>query len=112
PRRSKIANRRAKKELATGGLLILMDDAAIDAKLAAMELTDDLWGGGSSRGPAAAPAGRLRVRHQTGLAQRLDNPSQLGDIKPPDVTRNYLRSCCVPGGWQGFGRVLCVRGTA
>src|SRR5207237_4827401 len=37
------ANRRAKKDRAMGGVFLLMDDAAIDAELAAMELTE-LWG--------------------------------------------------------------------
>ena len=40
---AKVANRRAKKDLATGGVFVLMDEAAIDAELAGMELTD-LWG--------------------------------------------------------------------
>ena len=40
---AKVANRRAKKDPATGGVFVLMDEAAIDAELAAMELTD-LWG--------------------------------------------------------------------
>jgi DNA polymerase V len=40
---AKVANRRAKKDPAAGGVFLLMDDAAIDAELAAMELTD-LWG--------------------------------------------------------------------
>jgi DNA polymerase V len=40
---AKVANRRAKKDPAKGGVFLLMDDAAIDAELAAMELTD-LWG--------------------------------------------------------------------
>jgi DNA polymerase V len=40
---AKVANRRAKKDLATGGIFVLMDEAAIDAELAEMVLTD-LWG--------------------------------------------------------------------
>jgi DNA polymerase V len=40
---AKVANRRAKKDLATGGVFVLMDEAAIDAELAGMGLTD-LWG--------------------------------------------------------------------
>ena len=40
---AKVANRRAKKDPATGGVFVLMDEAAIDAELAGMELTD-LWG--------------------------------------------------------------------
>jgi DNA polymerase V len=40
---AKVANWRAKKDPATGGVLMLTDDVAIDAELAAMELID-LWG--------------------------------------------------------------------
>src|ERR1700681_1610806 len=40
---AKVANRRAKKDTRTGGVLVLADEAAVDAELAAMELTD-LWG--------------------------------------------------------------------
>lgn len=40
---AKVANRRAKKDPATGGVFALLDKAAIDAQLAGMELTD-LWG--------------------------------------------------------------------
>src|SRR5688572_5032633 len=40
---AKVANRRAKKDPATGGVFLLMDEAAVDAELGAMELTD-LWG--------------------------------------------------------------------
>ena len=40
---AKLANRRAKKDAGTGGVFVLTDDAAIDAELAAIELTD-LWG--------------------------------------------------------------------
>src|SRR4051812_43996641 len=40
---AKVANRRAKKDLAAGGVFVLMDEAAIDAELAGMRLTD-LWG--------------------------------------------------------------------
>jgi DNA polymerase V len=40
---AKVANRRAKRDAATDGVFVLMDGAAIDAELAAMELTD-LWG--------------------------------------------------------------------
>jgi DNA polymerase V len=40
---AKVANRRAKKDPSTGGVFILAEKAAIDAELAAMELTD-LWG--------------------------------------------------------------------
>src|SRR3954462_744006 len=40
---AKVANRRAKKDLAAGGVFVLMDEAAIDAELAGMGLTD-LWG--------------------------------------------------------------------
>src|SRR3954466_13222169 len=40
---AKVANRRAKKDPATGGIFVLMDEAAIDAELAGMGLTD-LWG--------------------------------------------------------------------
>ena len=40
---AKVANRRAKKDPATGGVFQLLDDDAIDAELGAMELTD-LWG--------------------------------------------------------------------
>src|SRR5689334_5065841 len=34
---AKVANRRAKKDPATGGVFVLMDDAAIDAELAVTE---------------------------------------------------------------------------
>jgi DNA polymerase V len=40
---AKVANRRAKKDAGTGGVFVLSDEAAIDAELAALELTD-LWG--------------------------------------------------------------------
>src|SRR5262249_42147758 len=40
---AKVANRRAKKDLRFGGVFALVDEAAIDAELGAMELTD-LWG--------------------------------------------------------------------
>lgn len=40
---AKLTNRRAKKDARTGGVFVLADEAAIDAELAAMELTD-LWG--------------------------------------------------------------------
>src|SRR3954453_9034107 len=40
---AKIANPRAKKDLATGGVFVLMDEAAINVELAGMALTD-LWG--------------------------------------------------------------------
>src|SRR4051794_22979278 len=40
---AKVANRRAKKDPAIGGVFALMDEAAIDAELAGMALTD-LWG--------------------------------------------------------------------
>jgi DNA polymerase V len=40
---AKVANRRAKKDARTGGVFVLADDAAIDAELAALEMTD-LWG--------------------------------------------------------------------
>src|SRR3954447_3932520 len=40
---AKVANRRAKKDLAAGGVFVLMDEAAVDAELAGMALTD-LWG--------------------------------------------------------------------
>jgi DNA polymerase V len=48
---AKVANRRAKKDMALGGVKILPHDAAVDAELAGMELTD-LWG----------VAGRLAAR--------------------------------------------------
>jgi DNA polymerase V len=48
---AKVANRRAKKDAGTGGVFVLADEAAIDAELGALELTD-LWG----------VAGRLRKR--------------------------------------------------
>ena len=40
---AKVANRRAKKDPAKGGVFLLMDEGAIEAELGAMELTD-LWG--------------------------------------------------------------------
>jgi DNA polymerase V len=40
---AKVATRRAKKDLETGGVFLLMDKAAIDTELAEMGLTD-LWG--------------------------------------------------------------------
>lgn len=40
---AKVANRRAKKDPACEGVCLLQDEAAIDAELAGMELTD-LWG--------------------------------------------------------------------
>jgi DNA polymerase V len=58
---AKVANRRAKKDPACAGVCILMEEAAIDAQLAAMELTD-LWG----------VAGRLAARLQElGIADPL-----------------------------------------
>ena len=40
---AKVANHRAKKDPATGGVFVLMDEAAIDAELARLPLTD-IWG--------------------------------------------------------------------
>jgi DNA polymerase V len=40
---AKLANRRAKKDARSGGVFVLADEAAIDAELTALELTD-LWG--------------------------------------------------------------------
>jgi DNA polymerase V len=58
---AKVANRRAKKDPACAGVCILLDEAAIDAQLAGMELTD-LWG----------VAGRLAARLQElGIADPL-----------------------------------------
>jgi DNA polymerase V len=58
---AKVANRRAKKDPACEGVCVLMEKAAIDAQLAAMELID-LWG----------IAGRLATRLQEfGIADPL-----------------------------------------
>ncbi len=42
---AKVANRKAKKDPASGGVCILLDQAAVDAQLSVMAL-DDLWGVG------------------------------------------------------------------
>jgi DNA polymerase V len=71
---AKVANRRAKKDPACGGICVLMDEAAIDAQLACMDLTD-LWG----------VAGRLAARlHELGIA----NPLALMRADP-----RFIREC-------------------
>jgi DNA polymerase V len=58
---AKVANRRAKKDPVCAGVCVLLDEAAIDAQLAAMDLVD-LWG----------VAGRLAARLQElGIADPL-----------------------------------------
>lgn len=71
---AKVANRRTKKDPACEGVRVLMDEAAIDAQLAGMDLTD-LWG----------VAGRLAARlRELGIA----DPLVLKQADP-----RFLRQC-------------------
>jgi DNA polymerase V len=53
---AKVANRAAKKDPASGGVCVLLDEAAIDAQLARLAL-DDLWGVGRRLAPRLCAIG-------------------------------------------------------
>lgn len=72
---AKVANRRAKKDSACGGVCVLEQESAIDAELGAMELTD-LWG----------VARRLAARLQ---ALGIRNPLELKRADPRFVRERF-----------------------
>ena len=87
---AKAANRRAKKDAGTGGVCILLDDVAIDAQLAAMEL-EDLWGVGHRIADGLAQLGITNA-----LMLKQADPKFIRERFSVVLERTVMELCGVP----------------